>query len=186
MRRVFLLVVIFGIPIAVFGQSAASDQQTLQAILTEVRMLRQDLRVSLARVQSIQILLVRLQLQQGTVTKASEHLDDARSKLSDIRNRQKELTTEVKHLEDALGADENLQQQKDLKGAIDHVKSQLEITGDEEQRRQESEIQARQQLRSEEDKLSAIETQLEELMRTMGSPFERSGHGRPSPATEAR
>lgn len=52
MRRLFLLTLtLFGISAAAFGQGASSDPQTLQAILTEVRALRQELRVSLARVQ---------------------------------------------------------------------------------------------------------------------------------------
>src|SRR5258708_3648963 len=75
MRRAFFLtLVVFGIPATAFGQAAASDSQTLQALLTEVRELRQDLRTSLARVQSGQILLSRLQAQQVAVARASKRL----------------------------------------------------------------------------------------------------------------
>jgi chromosome segregation ATPase len=180
MRRLFLLIpVVFAMCGPAFAQGASSDPQTLQGILTEVRALRQDLRVSLARIQSVQILLSRLQVQQGAVARASEHLEDARSKLSEIQVRQREVAAEAKRLEDALGAEENLQQQKALQDRINHVKSDLEVTGDTEQQRQAAEIQAEQQLRAEQDKLTALETQLDERTRSMGNSVDQSGRNRP-------
>jgi chromosome segregation ATPase len=176
MRREFLLMtLVFGICGAGFAQDAPSDPQTLHAILTEVRALRQDLRISLTRVQSIQILLSRLQMQQGAVARASEHLNDAHSKLADIQVRQRELAGELKRTEDAIGAEENLQQQKILQDRMNRVKSDIEVTGETEQQRQATGIQAEQQLRAEQDKLSALETQLDELIRSMGNSVERSG-----------
>lgn len=56
------------------GQTTSSESQALQALLTEVRELRKDLQVSLAGMQSAQILLSRLQLQEVAVTRASQHL----------------------------------------------------------------------------------------------------------------
>ena len=81
-RALFFILLVSGIPGATFGQTASSDSQTLQALLTEVRELRQDLRISLARIQGVQVLLSRLQTQQGSVTRASERLNDDRSKLA--------------------------------------------------------------------------------------------------------
>src|SRR5690242_18901053 len=95
MRRAFFSMTAFlAISACAFGQATSSDTQTLQALLSEVRALRQDLRVSLNRTQGIQILLARLQLQEGTVTRASEHLNDARQKLFETRVRQKELSSQ--------------------------------------------------------------------------------------------
>lgn len=180
MRRLFLVIpVVLGMYGVVFAQGALSDPQTLQAILTEVHALRQDLRVSLARVQSVQILLSRLQMQQGAVARASEHLEDARSKLAEIQVRQREVASELKRTEDAMGAEENLQQQRVFQERINRVKSDLEVTGDTEQQRQATEIQAEQQLRAEQDKLSALETQLDELIRSMGNTVDQSGRNRP-------
>ena len=86
-----------------------------------------------------------------------------------MANAVNEVAAELKRLEDALGAEENLQQQKTLQDRINHVKSELEVTADEEQQRQTIEIQAEQQSRAEQDKLAALETQLDELIRSMGS-----------------
>jgi len=175
MRRAFwLILVVFGIRATTFGQAASSDPQTLQALLTEVRELHQDLRISLARMQSAQILLSRLQTQQAAVTRASERLSDARSKLADAQDHQKHVAIGIKRLEDALSVEENLTQQKELRDGINHSKSELEDSTDVEQQRQAIEIEAEQQLRTEQDKLTILETRLDELVRNMDNPAEQS------------
>ena len=121
---------------ATFGQAAPSDPQTLQALLAEVRELRQDLRISVARMQSTQILLSRLQTQQAVVTHVSERLSDARSTLADAQDHQKRVAIGIKRLEDALSVEENLTQQKKLRDGINHSKSELEDSTDVEQQRQ--------------------------------------------------
>jgi chromosome segregation ATPase len=170
MRRAFLLTLcILGTSVAALAQGPSSDQ-TLQALLTEVRELRQDLRISLARVQTAQILLSRLQTEQAVVTRTSEHLVDSRSKLAAAQDRRKHIEVNNKRLEDALSAEENLAQQKNLRDMINHSKSELELATDEEQQLQMLEFEAGQQLRTEQDKLTALETQLDELVRKMGNP----------------
>ncbi|HLW84074.1 MAG TPA: hypothetical protein VKR60_02595 [Candidatus Sulfotelmatobacter sp.] len=180
MRRVFLLLpVVFGMCAAACAQAAPSDAQTLQAILTEVRALRQDLRVSLNRTQTMQILLARFQLQEGAIARSSDRLNNARQKLLDTHVQQKELALEVKRLEDALSSAENPQQQTDIQDRVKHATSELEIAGNIEQQQQTTEIQAEHELRTEQDKLSALEAQLDELIRSMGNSGEQSGTNRP-------
>lgn len=181
MRRAFFcMTALLAISACAFGQAASSDTQTLQALLSEVRELRQDLRVSLNRTQGIQILLARLQLQEGAVTRASDHLNDARQKLFETHVRQRELSSELKRTEEALNtADNPADNPQDLQDRIKHIKSDLEIAGNIAQQQQTTETQAEQQLRDEQDKLSVIEGQLDELIRTMGSTAEPSGRNRP-------
>src|SRR6266852_2642073 len=103
MRRAYFLIlvvlVVFGVTAATFGQASSSDSQTLKALLTEVRELRQVLQSSLTRIQSAQILLSRLQIQEVAVTRASQHLDDARSKLAEVEVAVKSEEAEIKHFE---------------------------------------------------------------------------------------
>ncbi len=172
MKRNFLLIFfVFGIPAASLAQATASDSQTLQDLLTEVRELRQDLRVSLARIQSSQILLSRLQTQQAAVTRASERLNDARSRLIDAQTHQNDVRNNLKRMEDALTAEENLVRQNELRDRINHSKSELEDST-EVQQRQATQIEDEQQLRAEQDKLNALEAQLDELVRKLGNPGE--------------
>jgi chromosome segregation ATPase len=177
-RALFLTLVLFGIPAAALGQATASGSQTLQALLTEVRELRQDLRTSLARVQSGQILLARLQAQQAAVTHASEHLDDSRSKVADAQTHQQHLAAGVKQLEDALSAEENLLQRRELQDRLSHSKSELEDFTSIAQQLQAAEIEGEQRLRAEQDKFDALETQLDDLVKKLGNSSEQSGPAR--------
>jgi DNA repair exonuclease SbcCD ATPase subunit len=173
-RACVLFLVVFGIPVAIFGQAASSDSQSLQALLTEVREFRQELRISLARMQSAQIFLSRLQTQQAAVTRASERLNDARSKLADAQTHQKDVRNNLKRFEDALSDEQNPAQQKELRDRINISKAELENSTYVEQC-QAAEIDAEQQLRAEQDKLNVLETQLDELVRKLGNPSEQPG-----------
>jgi hypothetical protein len=61
----------------VLGQSASTDSQTLQTLLTEVRQLRHDLQTTTLAAQRAQILLYRLQGQEVVVARASQRLTPA-------------------------------------------------------------------------------------------------------------
>ena len=56
---------------ASFGQTTAADAQTLQALLSEVRLLRQDLQTTTISAQRAQILIYRLQGQEAAVARGS-------------------------------------------------------------------------------------------------------------------
>jgi chromosome segregation ATPase len=174
MQRVyFLIVVVFGVTAAAFGQTTSSDSQTLRALLAEVREPRQVLQSSLTRIQSAQILLSRLQIQELAVTRASQHLDNARSELAEVQAVLKSEAAEIKHFEnEAPNARENAAQ---VEEALKRVKSDLEASTNLGQQRQATEIEAEEQLRAEQDKLNSLETQLDELVKNMDNPSEPSG-----------
>ena len=173
MRQIyFLIIVVFGLAAATFGQATSSDSQTLRALLSEVRELRQALQVSLGRIQSAQILLSRLQIQEVAVTRASQHLDDVRSKLAEVRVVMRSEAAEIKHFEDEAPNGENAAQ---VEEALKRAKSDLEASTNLEQQRQATESEAEQQLQTEQDKLNSLETQLDELVRNMDNPSEPSG-----------
>lgn len=173
----WLILVAFGIPAVAFGQATSSDSQTLQALLTEVRELRQDLLSSLARVERAQILLALVQTQQANVVRASEGLNDARAKLADAEDRQKHIAIGLKQVEDELSGEANPAQQKALQDRINHFKPELEESTGVLQRCQAGEIEAEQQLRAEQDKLAALQTRLDELVRSVGT----GGQSSPAP-----
>ena len=173
MRRVyFLILVVFGLTAATFGQATSSDSQTLQALLTEVRALRQDLQASLAKMQSAQILLSRLQIQEVAVSRASQHLDEARSKLAEVQVVIKSEAAEIKHFEEDPPTGENPAR---IEEELNRAKSDLEASTNLEQQRQAIELDAEQQLRTEQDKLNSLESQLDELVKNIDSPSEQPG-----------
>jgi isoleucyl-tRNA synthetase len=175
MRRTYLfIVVVFGMATVALAQTTSSDSQTLQALLGEVRQLRQDLQVSLTRMQSAQILLSRLQIQEVAVTRASQHLDDARSKLAEVQVVMKSEAAEIKHFEDAPNNGDNAAQ---VEAALNRAKSDLEASTNLAQQRQSTETDAELQLRTEQDKLNRFESQLDELLRNLENSGQQSGRG---------
>jgi hypothetical protein len=169
-RRYLFIFVVFGMATAAFAQTTSSDSQTLRALLTEVRQLHQDLRVSLTRMQSGQILLSRLQIQEVAVSRASQHLDDARSKLAEVQVVMRSETAEIKRFEDAPNTGEDAVQ---LQDALNRAKSELEASTNLAQQRQSIETDAEEQMRTEQEKLSRLESLLDELVEKMGSSSEQ-------------
>jgi len=178
-RLLFNITALVAISGSAVGQATSADSQTLQALLSEVRALRQDLRVSLNRAQTMQILLARFQIQEEAITRASDHLTDARQKLLETHSHQQELTLAVKRLEDSLISTESSQQQADLQDRIKKTKSDLDIANSIAQQQHMTEMRAEQVLRDEQDKLGSLETQLDELTRAVATSNEKAGANRP-------
>ena len=80
MKLLLCVALSLAIPGICAGQSASPSEQTLQAILSELRAIHADMRVETARTQSMELLLAELQVQAATVTRAVQRVDAARSK----------------------------------------------------------------------------------------------------------
>jgi uncharacterized membrane protein len=97
MRRLVYLFLL--VSTSAFAQS--SDAQTLQAILQELRELRQDLQGTTAVAQSVQILLYRLQLQDDVIKKATQRHDQTAAKVNDAERFRTEATNGQKRAEES-------------------------------------------------------------------------------------
>jgi len=161
-----------------FGQTAPGDSQTLQALLSEVRLLRQDLRTTTVTAQRSQILIYRLQGQEESVGRASQRLDEAREKLARTQDERKHVAAEVKQIEDFVGNTENpLSQRKLFESRLAELKTRLESLESEEQQQQSREIDAEQQMRTEEVRLSDFRDQLDRLDKTLENASRRTDGG---------
>src|SRR6266478_1997005 len=128
---------------ACFGQTTPGDSQTLQALLSEVRQLRQDLQTTTIAGQRAQILIYRLQGQEAAVARASQRLDEAREKLARIQDERKHVATDIKQHENFMGNTENPPtQRKEVEGVLPRLKTRLESLENEEQQRQTREIRS--------------------------------------------
>ena len=81
-RSACLILILSIIPLAAMSQTAPTDSQTLQAILSELRQLRHDLQSSNAMIARVQIALYRLQRQAEAVEQARQRRNDARLRLA--------------------------------------------------------------------------------------------------------
>jgi len=160
-----------------FGQTTSGDSQTLQALLLEVRALRQDLQITTIAAQRAQILIYRLQGQEAAVARASQRLEEAREKLARIRDERKHVAGDVKQQEDFVSNTENSPtRRKEVEGVLARDKARLESLENDEQERQAREIEAEHQLRAEEVRLSDLHDQLDRLDKAL----ENSGRRRDS------
>jgi chromosome segregation ATPase len=162
-----------------FAQTSPSDSQTLQALLLEVRQLRQDLQTTTIAGQRAQILVYRLQGQEAAVARASQRLDEAREKLARIQDERKHVVADVKRLEDSNGDAANpATQRKEIEeGVLPQLKTRLESLESQEQQLQGREIDADQQLRAEEVRLTDLRDQLDRLDKTLENASRRLSGG---------
>ncbi|MGH9676877.1 MAG: hypothetical protein ACRD36_07225, partial [Candidatus Acidiferrum sp.] len=160
-----------------FGQSPSTDSQTLQALLSEVRQLRQELQTRSAAAERIQILFFHIQTQQAAVARASQRADDARTKLTETQTARKKVETEAKDVHDRLDQTDQTNvaaNQKDLETMASYYKQRLQELSDEEQQRQAKQIEADDQLRLEQAKLDDLQSRLDEIDKALQKSSPRS------------
>ena len=154
---------------AAAAQTASPDTQALQALVTEIRQLRQDLQATTIATQRVQIVLYRLQTQTAMVTRAASRLDDVRSMLGSIQSEKKSLSLRVQQMEDSLKTTQNLAERKTAEDWLANEKPNLERIAADEQRLQSREIDAETQLRAEQAKLNELQDQLDRLDKLLDS-----------------
>lgn len=178
-RSSFLLLGLLLFSRASFAQAAPTDSQTLQALLLEVRQLRQDLQTTTIAAQRTQILLYRLQGQEAAVARASQRLEEVREMLAGAQAERKHLAAEIKQHEEIIGKENSPEQRKLLEDRLPEEKARLESFESQEQQEQAKELDAEQQLRTEESKLSNLHDQLERLDKTLENATRRVGNSQP-------
>lgn len=152
---------------AAFGQTSSTDSQTLQALLAEMRQLRQELRTATVAAQRVQILLYRLQIQEGAVQRAQRRVDDARSALSQTQAEVKMMAFTIKQMEDKISNAQNPVEKKRQEDLLPKFKAELESQQNSEQQSQARESEAEQELRAEQAKLNALQDQLDRLDKSL-------------------
>ena len=145
------------------AQSASPDTQALQALVAEIRQLRQDMQATTIVTQRVQIVLYRLQTQTSLVTSAASRLDDARSSLGRTQSDRKQIADRVPQMEESVKSMQDPKERKNMEDALVGTKMQLEHLTADEQRLQSREIDAETQFRTEQGKLADLQDQLDRL-----------------------
>jgi chromosome segregation ATPase len=154
---------------AACAQTASPDTQALQALVTEIRQLRQDMQATTIVTQRVQIALYRLQTQTALATRAASRLDDARSSLGNAQSQRKEIADRVPRLEESAKTVQDPKERKEMEDALAGTKVQLERMAADEQRLQSREIDAETQLRTEQNRLADLQDQLDRLDKLLDS-----------------
>ena len=163
-RLSFLPLVLLVVSTPALGQTNSKDSPTLQALLTEVRQLRQDLEATALVTHKLQILLYRLQTQNTTVTRLSRSVDDAHSEVNQLKNERDKLAADIKQAEDFVSSNLNASgDRKSVEDALPGLKEKLLSLDNQLQEVQEKESAAQEQLRSQEAKLERMEADFDRL-----------------------
>jgi len=153
----------------VFGQAAATDSQTLQDLLHEVRQLRKDLQASITTAQKAQIVLYRMQSQQAVVARMQQRVDNARLIMTDAQTNRKNLENQIKADEDLKEHSQNAAERKEIEDVIPPLKAKLDEWVAEEPQDQNRVIEAEGHLQTEQAKLDALQAELDQLERVIDS-----------------
>jgi chromosome segregation ATPase len=165
-RLSFLPLVLLVVSTPALGQTNSRDSQTLQALLTEVRQLRQDFEATALVTHKLQILLYRLQAQNTTVARLSRSIDDAHAEVNQLKNERDKLAADIKQQEDFVGSNLNASgDRKAVEDALPGLKEKLASLDDQLQQAQKEESTAQEQLRSQQAKLERLEADFDRLER---------------------
>jgi chromosome segregation ATPase len=154
---------------AAVAQTASPDTQALQALVTEIRQLRQDMQATTIVTQRVQIVLYRLQTQTSLATSAASRLDDARTSLGRAQSERKQIADRVPQLEESVKSVQDPKEHKNVEEVLVATKMQLERMAADEQRLQSREIDAETQFRAEQGKLADLQDQLDRLDKVLDS-----------------
>jgi chromosome segregation ATPase len=141
----------------------------LQALVNEIRQLRQDLQVTTITTQRVQIVLYRLQTQTSLLTSAAARLDDARTSLGRAQSDRKQIADRVPQMEEAVKSVQDPKERKQIEDVLAGTKMQLEHMTADEQRLQSRQIDAETQFRAEQGKLADLQDQLDRLDKVLDS-----------------
>src|SRR5215470_185509 len=167
-RLSFLPLVLLVVSTPALGQANSKDSQTLQALLTEVRQLRQDFEASTLATSKIQILLYRLQTQNTAVARLSRSVEDAHADVNQIEDARTKLTADIKQHEDFINDTANASgDRKAVEDALPGLKEKLLGLDNQLQRAQDKESDARGQLSSQQAKLEKLEADFDRLEKSL-------------------
>jgi hypothetical protein len=106
------------------AQAAPAESPLSQAVLTEIRTLRQDLRDAAATTQRVEILMFRLQMQAALADKAEQRLELARNQCKAAQDQQKFVGTQIEQLRKQNASD--AADQKRTETMISQFQAQME------------------------------------------------------------
>jgi uncharacterized protein YhaN len=148
---------------AVTAQTASADSQMTQAMLAEIRQLRQDLQTTAATIQRAQIVMYRLQVEGAVLDRATQRLEQARAGCNQAQQQRKLVTTQIEQAEARKRNSHSSSDQTVVEELISRLKSSVEMWAGEEQQCQIEQVDAESQLRAEQTKMNDLQDQLDKL-----------------------
>lgn len=148
------------------ARGPSRELQVTEALLTEIRQLRQDLQATAATIQRVQLVMFRMQVAASTLTRATQRLDETRNRCNQIPVQRKAMTAQ---LENAENRQRNVQNAPDSRigDEVARLKGSLEMVALQEQQCQTTIVDAEVNLRAEQAKMNDLQDQFDKLDRAL-------------------
>jgi len=169
LRTTFLLLSLALVSPPTPCQTTEPDKAVIEALLSEIRQLRQDLRAAAADARKAQIVIYRLHVQQAVVERTSERLDSVKNELTMIESQKKYQSEQIKRFEEMKEQAKTEQEQKRFEEYICQFKTNLEQWDPKEQELQAQRIELEAELRAEQAKWERLQDELDRLENALES-----------------
>jgi len=146
------------------------NEQTIQALLNEVRQLRLAIQRSNLSAYHAHVIIERMRSQQQSVDRLADRLRGIRDQLDHGKMAQSEFQDLLKKIEGRLNLERDPDKRDDLEEQQETFKTRLGSLAQQETRLREVESQLAQQLQTEQAKLADLNEQLDALQRELEIP----------------
>jgi hypothetical protein len=163
MRVLTIILIALFLAVTAFAQTAPNDSQMTQTLINEIRQLRLDLQATAAVVQRAQILMYRLQVESGLLSRATQRLDDTRRTCSNLQSNIKSYNMQIEQYETRARASQVPTEARNFEDNANRMKAMLAQLTNEEQQCQPRQIDAQSQQQIEQSRVDDLQSQLERL-----------------------
>jgi chromosome segregation ATPase len=178
LRATFLFLSLVSFAPSSPGQSAEPQTRAMEAVLSEIRQLRQDLQAAAVAARKAQIVIYRLHVQAEVVERATERLEGAKSELAQLGFQRKSLPEQIKQLEEMKDRAETEQKRKQLEDYITTSRANLEEMGAREQELQAKVFELEADFRAERAKWDRLQDELDRLENSLENSALQAGNRR--------
>ncbi len=154
-------------PVLALAETNSADSPLAQSMLTEIRLLRQDLQGAAATIQRVQIAMYRVQAQSSQLDRATQRVEQSRVGCMGMQWQQKNNTRQMEQAQARKANAQNPQEQKAAEAELQQLRLFTEQLASQEQQCQIEQAEADNQFRQEQAKMNDLQDQLDKLDRVL-------------------
>jgi hypothetical protein len=167
--RYLSVVMLCSCPFA-FAQNVEPEQKIQQTLISEIQQLRLAIERSTLLGARTQLAISQLQLQETSIARLTQQLNDIRMSAPSIARRRTEAEQQLKRLEELVPGKPEYEQAKEL---IPHLKLELEEATTMEQQRSAREGELAAQLQAAQNRIADSRSRIEEMERALDAAIQQ-------------
>jgi hypothetical protein len=161
------------LPLVLAAQSAGSDQQLTQALISEIQQLRMAIERSTLLNARTQLAISQLQLQEQSVARLTSQLNDVRNQGQGVTAMKAGTTEQIKELESRRSITSDPKQAQQIEAELKQAKLQLEHATAMDSSRSAREGELQVQLQQAQSHISATRGRIDEMERALDAAIQQ-------------